>query len=60
MRSFHTSDQELGGIASRARPKLLVLYHVVRMSGTDEELLAGVKAGGFDGETVIAHDLDRF
>lgn len=60
MRSFHTSDRELGAIASRARPKLLVLYHVVRMGGTDEELLAGVKAGGFTGRTVIAHDLDRF
>jgi ribonuclease BN (tRNA processing enzyme) len=60
MRSFHTSDQELGALAARARPKLLVLYHVVRMGGTDEELLAGVKAGGFSGRTVVAHDLDRF
>ncbi len=60
MRSFHTSDRELGAIAARARPKLLVLYHVVRMGGTDEELLAGVKAGGFAGTTVVAHDLDRF
>lgn len=60
MRSFHTSDRELGAIASRARPKLLVLYHVVRMGGTDEELLAGVKAGGFTGKTVVAHDLDRY
>lgn len=60
MRSFHTSDRELGAIASRAKPKLLVLYHVVRMGGTDEELLAGVKAGGFAGKTVVAHDLDRF
>jgi len=60
MHDFHTSDQELGALAARARPKLLVLYHVVRMGGTDEELLAGVKAGGFTGKTVVAHDLDRF
>jgi ribonuclease BN (tRNA processing enzyme) len=60
MHSFHTSDRELGAIASRAKPKLLVLYHVVRMGGTDEELIAGVKAGGFAGRTVVAHDLDRF
>ena len=60
MHDFHTSDQELGALAARARPKLLVLYHIVRMGGTDEELLAGVSAGGFTGKTVVAHDLDRF
>ena len=60
MRSFHTSDRELGAIAARARPKLLVIYHVVRMGGTDEELLAGVKAGGFTGRVVIGKDLQRF
>jgi len=60
MRSFHTSDRELGAIAARAQPKLLVLYHVVRMEGTDEELLAGVKAGGFAGRIVVGKDLQRF
>ena len=60
MRSFHTSDRELGAIASRAGPKLLVLYHIVRMGGTDAELLAGVKAGGFTGRVVIGKDLQRF
>ncbi len=60
MRSFHTSDRELGALAARARPKLLVLYHIVRMGGTDEELLRGVREGGFDGPTVIGHDLDRY
>lgn len=60
MRAFHTSDRELGALATRAGPKLLVLYHIVRMGGTDEELLAGVRAGGFTGRTLIGHDLDRF
>jgi ribonuclease BN (tRNA processing enzyme) len=60
MESFHTSDRELGTIAARAKPKLLVLYHIVRMGGTDEELVAGVRAGGFAGRTQIGHDLDRF
>jgi ribonuclease BN (tRNA processing enzyme) len=60
MRSFHTSDRELGGIAARVRPGLLVLYHVVRMGGTDDELLAGVRGGGFAGRIVIGHDLNRF
>lgn len=60
MRAFHTSDRELGAIASRARPKLLVLYHIVRMGATDEQLLAGVRAGGFTGRTVIGKDLARY
>ncbi len=60
MRAFHTSDRELGELCARARPRLLVLNHVVRMGGTDEDVLAGVRAGGFDGPTVIGHDLDRY
>lgn len=60
MRSFHTSDVEVGQLAARAQPRLVVLHHIVRMGGTDEELLAGVRAGGFKGRVVIGHDLDRF
>jgi ribonuclease BN (tRNA processing enzyme) len=60
MRSFHTSDRELGAIAGRARPKLLVLYHVIRMGAGDEELLQGVRAGGFEGQVVLGADLQRF
>lgn len=60
MRAFHTSDRELGAIAARARPKLLILYHIVRMGATDAELLAGISAGGFTGRTVIGKDLARY
>jgi ribonuclease BN (tRNA processing enzyme) len=60
MHAFHTSDREVGALAARAKPRLVVLYHIVRMGGSDEELLAGVRAGGFTGATVIGHDLDRF
>ena len=60
MQAFHTSDRELGRIASRVRPGLLLLYHVVRMGGTDEELLAGIRAGGFEGTVAIGKDLERF
>jgi ribonuclease BN (tRNA processing enzyme) len=60
MRQFHTSDRELGAIAKRANPKLLVLTHIVRMGGTDQELLAGIRAGGFDGRVVVGKDLDRY
>jgi ribonuclease Z len=60
MRSFHTSDRELGGLASEARARMLVLYHIVRMGGSDDELLRGVRAGGYTGRVVIGRDLERF
>ena len=60
MREFHTSDVEVGRMAAAAQPKLLVLHHIVRMHASDEDLLAGVRAGGFAGRTVIGHDLDRY
>ena len=59
MTTFHTSDVELGKIAAQVQPKLLVLHHIVRMGATDEQLLAGVRAGGFTGPTIIGHDLER-
>jgi len=60
MRSFHTSDRELGAIAARCRPRLLVLSHIVRMGGTDADLVAGVHAGGWTGDVVVGKDLDRY
>jgi ribonuclease BN (tRNA processing enzyme) len=60
MRSFHTSDRELGALAARARPGLLVLIHVIRMGASDTDIIAAVRAGGFTGPVVIGHDLDRF
>jgi ribonuclease Z len=60
MRAFHTSDHELGALCARAKPRRLVLYHIVRMGGTDEELLGGIRAGGYTGEVVVGHDLDRY
>lgn len=60
MRAFHTSDRELGALAARAHPGILVLYHILRMGGSDEELLAGVRSGGYTGRVAIGMDLDRF
>lgn len=59
-RSFHTSDVELGRLAARAQPKLLVLTHIVRFGATDEQLLRGVRAGGFTGAVVVGKDLGRY
>lgn len=60
MREFHTSNIELGRLAARVKPGLLVLHHVLRMGGTDEELLAGIREGGYTGRVAIARDLDVF
>jgi len=60
MRAFHTSDRELGAIAARVRPRLLILYHIVRLGAGDPEVLAGIRAGGYRGPVVIGTDLARF
>jgi ribonuclease BN (tRNA processing enzyme) len=60
MRSFHTSAQELGKLAAFCQPKLLVLYHVVRKSATDQTLIDEVRSGGYQGPLVVAKDLDTF
>ena len=59
-RGYRTSDLELGALAARIRPRLLILDHIIRMGATDEELFAGVRAGGYPGKVVIGRDLDRF
>jgi ribonuclease BN (tRNA processing enzyme) len=55
----HTSTTELAAIASKARPKLLVLYHQLLWGASDDSLVAEVRRG-FAGPVVSAHDLDVF
>jgi ribonuclease BN (tRNA processing enzyme) len=55
----HTSAPALGRIASRARPRLLVLTHQLLWGSTPEELLAEVR-GTFDGPVVYGKDLDIY
>ena len=59
-REYHTSDLELGALAMRIQPKLLILDHMIRMGATDEELLSGVRAGGYNDRVVVGKDLDKF
>jgi len=58
-RSNHTSAHELGEIAARARPKLLVLYHVLFWGASAGEVLQEVREK-YDGDVVLADDLDAF
>ena len=60
MKEFHTSDRELGTIAAKTNPKLLILYHVVRMGGADEEMIGAIRAAGFQGRVVVGRDLERY
>jgi ribonuclease BN (tRNA processing enzyme) len=60
LREVHTSDVELGRLAARAKPKLLLLTHVLYMGATDQEVLDGIRRGGFGGTVLIAKDLGRY
>ena len=60
LRTYHTSDAELARLAAEARPGLLVLTHVLRLGGTDEEILQNIREAGYTGRVAIARDLDRF
>ncbi len=57
--SNHTSAHELGELASRAQPKLLVLYHVLFWGASEETVLREVREK-YSGEVVLADDLDVF
>lgn len=59
MRANHTSSHELAELATRAKPKLLVLNHVLFWGATAEDLMAEF-AEKYDGEVVLASDLDVF
>jgi ribonuclease BN (tRNA processing enzyme) len=52
----HTSTEELAAVASRARPKLLILYHQLHMGTPDDELVEEVRSG-YEGEVVSGRDL---
>jgi len=58
-RSNHTTSHELAALASRAKPGLLILYHVLVFGLEDEVVLEEVKAR-YDGNVVLAEDLDIF
>ena len=58
-RQTHTSGIELGEIAARANPKLLVLYHLLLSGANEAELLTEIRQS-FDGPVAFANDLDVY
>ena len=55
----HTSTFEVGEIASRAKPKLLILSHILFWGSTKDEILQETRST-YDGEITIAEDLMVF
>lgn len=56
----HTSTYELADIATRAHPKLLVLYHQLYFGGTTDDDLVREVRSRYAGRVVSARDLDIF
>ena len=56
----HTSTAEVAALAMEARPGLLVLYHQLYRSATDEDLIREVREAGYTGRVVSAADLDVY
>jgi len=60
--NFHTSTKELAELATKAKPKLLVLYHQMFFGGekdTEEGMLKEIREH-YPGNVVSAHDLDVY
>ncbi len=55
----HTSAHELGEMASRAQPKLLILYHMLFWGSTEDEIIEEVREK-YDGDVVLGNDLDTY
>ncbi|MCK5324760.1 MAG: MBL fold metallo-hydrolase [Woeseiaceae bacterium] len=55
----HTSAHELGEIAARVQPGLLVLYHVLFWGASEETVLREIRER-YSGTVILANDLDVF
>lgn len=56
--SFHTSTVELAKIAIQARPRKLVLTHVLFFGQPEDSIVKEIHDAGYKGEVVLANDLD--
>jgi ribonuclease Z len=55
----HTSTYELGEIAGKTNPGLIVLYHILFWGASDQELLDEI-ATKYKGKVMVGHDLDVY
>lgn len=55
----HTSTLELGEIANKVKPGMVVLYHVLDWGASEQELLDEI-ATSYKGKVVVGRDLDIY
>ena len=55
----HTSTFELGIIASKSKPGLVIMYHILFWGATEEQLLEEISQT-YDGKVAIGSDLDIY
>jgi ribonuclease Z len=55
--AYHTSAPDVGRVAAQVRPRKLVLYHLLPMGESSEEVLGEVRQH-WDGEVIYGKDLD--
>lgn len=58
-RKHHTTASDLGRLASEAKPGKLILYHGL-FYGVPEQLIVDEVRATYDGDVVLANDLDVF
>ena len=56
---FHTSTKQLAEIATIIKPKLLLLYHQLIWTSTEEKLVEEIQKE-YKGKVISGHDLDIF
>lgn len=57
---FHTSTTELAHLATEAKPKKLVLTHVLWWGTTPAQVIEEIHKAGYQGDVVVANDLDVY
>ena len=58
---YHADTRTLGTMCSRCKPTVLMLTHLGPPPRSEEDVAAydaDVRAGGFEGELIVANDLD--
>ncbi len=55
--AYHTSAPDVGRVAAQVRPRKLVLYHLLPMGQSPEEVLGEVRHN-WDGEVIYGKDLE--
>ncbi len=56
----HTSTVELAALANRARPGLLVLHHQLHWGATPADMVAEIRAAGYEGPLAYGRDLEVY